>query len=47
MPFIWDDATWMFIDNDEDYDKNRFVLVKKLYLRLNTNQITGMVGVGN
>lgn len=35
MPFIWDDIIWKLIDDEEAYDKNRFVVVRKLHIKLN------------
>lgn len=35
MPFIWDDNEWLLIDDDDSYDKNRFVVVHKLHVKLN------------
>lgn len=34
MPFIWDDNEWMLIDDDDSYDRNRFVVVHKLHVKL-------------
>ncbi|XP_055297566.1 uncharacterized protein LOC129566055 [Sitodiplosis mosellana] len=33
MPFIWDDSEWMLIDNEDSYDKSRFVVARKLCVR--------------
>lgn len=33
MPFIWDDRDWKLIGDDEDYDKHRFVVVRKLFVQ--------------
>ena len=37
MAFIWDDLEWKWVDDQEPYDKSRFVVVQKLYVRPNTN----------
>ncbi|XP_055306494.1 uncharacterized protein LOC129570795 [Sitodiplosis mosellana] len=36
MPFIWDDIVWKLIDEEDSYDKSRFVVVRKLHIKLNT-----------
>lgn len=33
MPFIWDDYEWKILEDDEEYDKDRFVIVRKLFVR--------------
>lgn len=35
MPFIWDDLYWHVVGNNEEYDKNRFAVVRKLFIQLN------------
>lgn len=35
MPLIWDDNKYMLIDEDDQYDKNRFVIARKLFVTLN------------
>lgn len=35
MPFIWDDNQYMLVDEADDYDKNRFVIARKLFVTLN------------
>ncbi|XP_031623779.1 uncharacterized protein LOC116341063 [Contarinia nasturtii] len=34
MPFIWDDNEYQFIDDEDEYDKHRFVIVRKLFISL-------------
>lgn len=36
MPFIWDDAIYRVVDDKKEYDKKRFVIVRKLFVRPNT-----------
>lgn len=36
MPFIWDDIVWKLIDDEDLYDKSRFVVVRKLHIKQNT-----------
>lgn len=35
MPLIWDDNQYQLIDDDDEYDKNRFVIARKLFVTLN------------
>lgn len=35
MAFIWDDSTWKFVDEADEYDAKRFVLVRKLFVTPN------------
>lgn len=35
MAFIWDDSIWQFIDEEDEYDAKRFVLVRKLFVTPN------------
>lgn len=35
MPFIWDDNQYMLVDEADEYDKNRFVITRKLFVTLN------------
>lgn len=35
MPLIWDDNQYMLIDEDDEYDKNRFVIARKLFITFN------------
>lgn len=35
MPFLWDDNQYMLVDEADEYDKNRFVVARKLYVTLN------------
>lgn len=35
MSFIWDDSTWKFVDEKDEYDAKRFVLVRKLFVTPN------------
>lgn len=37
MPFIWDDERYSWVDEDEKYDKKRFVVVRKLFVTPNTH----------
>lgn len=37
MPFIWDDLEWMLIDDEDKYDKSRFVVVRTLHVKLSTS----------
>lgn len=32
MPFIWDDNKWLMLDEEDEYDKTRFVIVRKLFV---------------
>lgn len=34
MPFIWDDWEWKLIGDHVDYDRSRFVIARKLFVRL-------------
>lgn len=47
MPFIWDDVTWKLIDDEEPYDKSRFVVVRKLHIELNTDPWQTLVRINN
>lgn len=38
MPFIWDDNQYHFVDDEDEYDKNRFVVVRKLFITLNKDE---------
>lgn len=40
MPFIWNDSEWMLVDDDDPYDKNSFVVVRKL--RVNPVQLNAV-----
>ena len=33
MPFIWDDFEWILVDDDDPYDKSRFVVARKLLVK--------------
>lgn len=35
MPLIWDDNQYKLIDEEDEYDKNRFVIARKLFVTLN------------
>lgn len=35
MPFIWDDLYWHIVSKDEEYDRNRFAVVRTLFVQLN------------
>lgn len=35
MPLIWDDNQYMLVDENDEYDKNRFVIARKLFVTLN------------
>lgn len=35
MPFIWDDNQYMLVDEADEYDRNRFVIARKLFITLN------------
>lgn len=45
MPFIWDDIEWLLVDDEDKYDKSRFVVVRKLHLRLMTSVWQVMVSI--
>lgn len=45
MPFIWDDIVWKLIDDEDSYDKSRFVVVRKLHIKLNTGLWQVVVGI--
>lgn len=45
MPFIWDDWEWKLIGDDEEFDYSRFVLVKKLFVKLKTTPTDANVSV--
>lgn len=36
MPFICDDIEWKYVDEEDQYDKNRYIVVRKLQITLNT-----------
>lgn len=38
MPFIWDDNQYHFVDDEDEYEKNRFVIVRKLFVMLNKDE---------
>lgn len=38
MPFIWDDDKYQLVDNDDEYDKNRFVVARKLFISLKDDE---------
>lgn len=38
MPFIWDDNLYHFVDDEDEYDKSRFVIVRKLFVTLNKDE---------
>lgn len=33
MPFIWDDSIYFMVSDKKEYDKKRFVIVRKLFVR--------------
>lgn len=35
MPFLWDDNQYKLVDEDDEYDKGRFVIARKLFVTLN------------
>lgn len=35
MPLIWDDNQYQLVDEDDEYDKTRFVVARKLFVKLN------------
>ena len=35
MPFIWDDFEWKLVDEEDEYDKSRFVVARKLHVKIN------------
>lgn len=35
MAFIWNDETAKFVGLEEDWDKNEYVIVRKLFVELN------------
>lgn len=45
MPFIWDDVKWMLVDEDAPYDKSRFVIVRKLHIKLNKSPWQNTVSI--
>lgn len=43
MPFIWDDNQYYFIDYEDEYETNRFVITRKLFITLeNIQQMVNM-----
>lgn len=43
MPFIWDDHYYYYLkDMEEEYDKSRFVIVRKLFVtpRKSSNEVS-------
>lgn len=39
MPFIWDDYRWDFVDDEDEYDKKRFVVARKLFITASKDQL--------
>lgn len=37
MPFVWDDQNYYLKDEEEEYDKSRFVIVRKLFVTPRTS----------
>lgn len=38
MPFIWDDNKYQLVDDEDEYDKNRFVISRKLFISLKDDE---------
>lgn len=45
MPFIWDDNKYLFVDDEDEYDKDRFVIVRKIYVTLNKDEVELSVSI--
>lgn len=41
MPFISDDYEWRYVGVGEKYDKNRFVIVRKLFIASEPKLLVG------
>lgn len=37
MPFIFNNTDYLLIDNGDEFDKNEFVVAKKLFIRYKSN----------
>lgn len=37
MPFIWNNIDYLLVDEQQEYDKNCFVVVRKLFVTLKTS----------
>lgn len=33
MPFIWDNFEWMLVNDEDPYDKSRFVVARKILVK--------------
>lgn len=42
MPFIWDDEKHLLVGEQEEYDKKRFVITRKLFVtkKTSSNQVS-------
>lgn len=45
MPFIWDDNQYMLLDEEDQYDKSRFVIARKLFITRNREDAESMVSI--
>lgn len=34
MPFIWDDNQYLLVDDEDEYDRSRYVIARKLFVSL-------------
>lgn len=42
MPFIWDDFEWLLVDDEDVYDKSRFVVARKLRVKPNQHAVVSI-----
>lgn len=33
MPYVWDDQDYLWVDDRQEYDKNQFVVVRKVFIK--------------
>lgn len=45
MPFIWDDNKYLLVDDEDDYDRNRCVVARKLFITPNEENVKKSVSV--
>lgn len=45
MPLIWNDYQYLFVDIEDEYDKNQFVIVRKLFITLNYEEPDSQVSI--
>lgn len=43
MPFIWDDNQYFLVDDEDEYDRSRFVIARKLFITPNKEDSESMV----